>query len=105
METKHTQGEWKISRNKTTVFNNASDDPCRNFVIAECKQTGINANEQEANAKLISQAVNLLKDAISDVECIEDFVRRFKKGETEQVVYFLENLLISKKAVIKKATN
>ncbi len=91
METKHTKGEWIITPNGEYVGTLNPNNPV-------CKISPlIDSIEEKANAKLISISPQLLKDAISDIEVIEDFVKRYKNNETDSVVYFLENLLISKK--------
>lgn len=60
----HTKGEWKVSSCKRRVYNNISDDPCRNFTIADCANTGIPQKEVEANAKLISASKDMLEALI-----------------------------------------
>jgi hypothetical protein len=82
MENKITQGNWEVSKNKTTVFNNVSDDPCRNFVIADCKQIGINAEQQEANAKLIAASKDLL-EALQ--EMVKQTALRGYAGSTDYI--------------------
>ncbi len=107
---KHTQGKWEINPVETfyeSIGIITHEENKKGFIFNEIDKVYFNdkakKEETKANAKLIAAAPDLLADAISDVECIEDFVRRFKNEETDKVVYFLENLLVSKKAVINKA--
>jgi len=52
-----TRGEAVAGRGNY-VYNNASDDPCRNFTIADCVQVGIPYQSQTANAAFIADAFN-----------------------------------------------
>lgn len=102
MKTNHTKGEWRVNTatdNVLYVYSTTSGAICSIPILSEhLKQ------EMNANAKLIAASPELLEDHITDIVCIQDFINRYKKGETNDVVYFLENLIISKNAVIKKAT-
>lgn len=69
-------------------------------VVAVCY--GKTIEECEARAELIEAAPKMLKNHITDVILIEDFIKRYKEGNTNEVVYFLENLLVSTKSIIKK---
>ena len=62
MEFKGTKGEWKVGNSDTHnyIYNNASDDPFRNFTIANCDNDGIQKKEAKENAKLIAAAPDLL---------------------------------------------
>ena len=64
---------------------------------------GETVEEVEANAKLICASRELLKEHITDVKLIEEFING-DPVKWETVKYFLSNLLVSKKLTIKKAT-
>lgn len=84
METKHTQGEWKVSpANKTRVLVD------RDILISDARVTiPIGREEAEANAKLIAAAPDLL-------EALK-YVKRFLVS-TEVDINFIDQ-------AIKKAT-
>lgn len=58
MNTKHTKGNWKVSRDGKKIIAESRKSAPNNFVIAE-----INTNfDTVANAKLIAAAPNLLNN-------------------------------------------
>ena len=69
-----TKGEWKVSSDGTSIFNNISDDPCRNFIIAECntKNRLFNHSEKRANAQLIAHAPQMLEMLKSYLSFIDE---------------------------------
>ena len=58
-----TKGKWEVSINGMSVYNNVSDDPCRNFTISACGHVGMSIKESEANVQLIAEAGNVTNES------------------------------------------
>lgn len=103
MEFKGTKGDWTVGDSDTHnyVYNNASDDPCRNFTIAECDHVGIQNKESKANAQLIASAPDLLKALKSLIW----EVKRLELSHGQCVEEELEEELRESQQAINKALN
>lgn len=114
METKHKPGEWTIEKKYVQRYNDEPGGyhytvtrpakPIGNIPVKPGLIEKVCTVHDEETAKLIAAAPELLKDHLSDVTMIEDLIKDLKDGKKRDVIYFLENLLVSKKSVIKKAT-
>jgi hypothetical protein len=60
--------------------------------------------EAKANARLIAAAPDMLEDHQTDIAIIEDLIYNIRQGiAADTICYTLENLLVSKRAIIAKA--
>lgn len=92
METKHTKGEWVISKESITYIQTNESIPT---VICDFAYAGPRILEEEANAKLIAAAPDLL----------EALTTLLKVFQTDGSDYEDDQKAISKaKQAIKKAT-
>ena len=96
-EFKGTKGEWKVGNSDTHnyIYNNASDDPFRNFTIANCDNDGIQKKEAKENAKLIAAAPELLK-ALQGI---------IGQVHNEHCSEYMDEYLIKSEEAINKALN
>jgi hypothetical protein len=128
---KHTKGKWSVAGgDEAIVFNDVSDDPCRNFTIAKCDNSGINKEEAFYNAKLISASPEGLQVSIKtyvamlhaphdswrilnqDIYCsLRDYIARATGTEIKEIQEFYERVALYMKynnlsfeQAIKKAT-
>lgn len=99
METKHTPGQWEISKTINDYAIYSDNNPQKDIALAYQYSRGISKEEAEANAALISAAPNLLRVAVATLEDLE--AKRLIGGnESETYWAAIDNL----KAAIAKAT-
>jgi queuine/archaeosine tRNA-ribosyltransferase len=94
MQTKHTQGEWVITRGANFIPSIASKE-LHQPIAHLCNMTDSNkfCEEAEANAKLIAAAPNLLNVAYL-----------LSRYNTPHNVFAIQELIEKAKEAIKKAT-
>jgi len=93
METKHTKGEWYVNPRASLNVK------CGEKTIASCSssQSGENLEEEQANAKLIAAAPELLEALIK----LNDYFfceKSLEEGEYQDLINITQNAL--KKATI-----
>lgn len=102
MKDKYTPGPWKIQNPNPIRYSGILIEPDnkKNMWDSICL-----CGDNIDNAKLIACAPELLEDHISDIELIKGYIKDLKEGKSKEVIiYALENLLVSKKSIIQKAT-
>lgn len=100
METKHTQGKWKVGTiGKQSIMKEVQFGDNYRIAFCEDKKGLISIQEAEANAKLIASAPEML-------EQLQIMVKHFERAELIENVYgeYDRNIIESAKQLIKKAT-
>lgn len=100
---KHTKGKWKYDDGEGGKYFPYVKFPGTHNTLV-CNQSG-SMDENAANAKLIAAAPDLLQDHETDIDFMEGALKDLKAKKWDLVKYNLELLLVSKKAIIKKATS
>lgn len=104
MNTKYTPGPWKFHTNGEANSYALITKADNRWVISVQQNGEMLTDQQLANGRLISAAPELLEDHVSDLALIEELLSDLRSGVKRDVNYFLENLIVSKKAIIAKAT-
>lgn len=92
METKHTKGEWKIFEDVDDIYIESDKS-----IASICCITGwVGLGQDEANAKLISAAPELLEALIECLEGVEELNGEYQEGWDDTINKALN--------AIKKAT-
>lgn len=100
----HTKGDWGYSLDTMMVFDKDENGEASTG-IAHIKARRNTDKSEEANAKLIAAAPDLLHEHITDIPLIEKCLEELKKGRKVNAISHLKVILESKQKAIKKATD